>query len=59
MYEFSSDHLKLDGIWEFVFSQFFWGQVVIDKGDDFDWNSIVKSLYYCNNFQIFHSLKKT
>ena len=29
-------HLKLDGIWEFVFSQYFWGQVVIDDGDDFD-----------------------
>ena len=36
MYEFSSAHLKLDGIWEFVFSQYFWGQVVIDDGDDFD-----------------------
>ena len=28
--------LKLDGILEFVFSQYFWGQVVIDDGDDFD-----------------------
>ena len=26
----------MDGIWEFVFSQYFWGQVVIDDGDDFD-----------------------
>ena len=48
-------YLKLDGIWEFVFSQYFWGQVVIDDGDDFDgcdtfFNSIVKFWSFLQSF---------